>query len=177
MAYDPIYHREYYQRNKERKRALGAAWEKDNPEKVREIRKRTRVKRVANGKDAEVRQRWERSNRDYILWSAARQRARRGGIEFTISRQDVVIPERCPVLGIELNVTERGRMRPDSPSLDKIDPTKGYVPGNVWVISWRANRMKSDASPTELRLFCEGMLRLLNTESATVQRWLGRAEK
>lgn len=63
-------------------------------------------------------------------------------------------------------------MQASSPSLDRIDNRMGYVPGNVWVISWKANRMKSDASMEELRVFCTNMLALLETQ--TVQRWLGR---
>lgn len=39
-----------------------------------------------------------------------------------------------------------------SPSLDKIIPSLGYVPGNVLVISWRANRIKCDATANELML-------------------------
>jgi hypothetical protein len=38
----------------------------------------------------------------------------------------------------------------NSPSLDRIDTSKGYVKGNVWVISWRANKLKSDATLAEL---------------------------
>jgi hypothetical protein len=40
-----------------------------------------------------------------------------------------------------------------SPSLDKIIPSRGYVKGNVMVVSSKANLMKSDASVTELRDF------------------------
>lgn len=162
MAYDPEYHREYYQRNKERRRANAKAWEEKNREKVRASHRQGQARRRALGLDKPVRLRWEANNRDYVLWNAARQRARRDGLRFEIERSDVAIPECCPILGIKLNLGgEKGRMQPDSPSLDKIDPSKGYVPGNVWVISWRANRMKSDATPDELRAFCEGMLRLL----------------
>lgn len=167
MTYDPEYHREYYQANKEKKLAQAKEWERRNPDKVRAMRERQRERRRLSGKDAEVRKRWEADNRDYILWNAARQRAKRDGLPFTITREDVVIPDVCPILGIELEKLERGRMNPASPSLDKIDPSLGYVPGNVWVISWRANRMKCDASPEELLKFCNGMI-------AAIQGWLKR---
>ena len=60
------------------------------------------------------------------------------------------MPERCPVFDIQLvwNSVKRSH---NSPSLDRIEATKGYVPGNVWVISWRANDIKNDATPAELR--------------------------
>lgn len=161
MTYSKEYHAEYYRANIDKKRAQRENWAKENPEKVKECARRVAAKRHASGKTVAIRQKWERQNRDYILWNAAKQRSKRMGLEFTIEKSDIVIPENCPVLGMRLNVEERGRMRPDSPSLDKIDPKKGYVPGNVWVISWRANRMKSDASLEELRLFCDGMLSAL----------------
>jgi len=85
------------------------------------------------------------------LLGGARKRAKLFGIPLEIGLSDIVIPERCPVLGIAL--VRGDRPTPASPSLDRIDPRRGYVPGNVQVISTRANRMKSDASLAELRLF------------------------
>lgn len=46
----------------------------------------------------------------------------------------------------------------NSPSLDRIDPTKGYVPGNVQVVSFLANRAKSNLSDAQLRTFCTAIL-------------------
>lgn len=95
-----------------------------------------------------------------MLWKAhvvqkARSRARKRGLEATITARDLYWPTHCPVLGIELYYPERkgkvGRPRLDLPSLDRWDNTKGYVPGNVYVISARANTIKSNASASELR--------------------------
>lgn len=62
----------------------------------------------------------------------------------------------CPIFGVPLDWScERGSgisALPNSPSLDRIDPERGYVKGNVWIISHRANRIKSDASHEELKL-------------------------
>ena len=82
----------------------------------------------------------------------AKARATRAGVPFEISAPDIIIPSHCPVLGVELYRTlGRKGGGPNSPSLDRIKPELGYVPGNIIVISNRANRIKSDAAPHELR--------------------------
>ena len=60
-------------------------------------------------------------------------------------------PTHCPVLGTELDYLSRGRAD-NAPSFDKIDPKKGYVPGNVKIMSWRANRIKNDGYPHEFKM-------------------------
>lgn len=84
----------------------------------------------------------------------ARRRARELGIECTITVHDVIIPARCPILGIPL-VRGEGKQAASSPSIDRIRNDEGYVPGNIQVVSYRANRMKSDASDAELKLFAD----------------------
>lgn len=84
------------------------------------------------------------------LFSLAKGRARRNGIEFSISRDDIVIPDTCPVLGIPIKFDPATPRSDQTPTLDRLDPSKGYVPGNVVVMSWRANRLKSDALPDEV---------------------------
>lgn len=88
------------------------------------------------------------------LWSAAKNRARIGGIPFTLKLEDIVIPETCPVFGIPLR-WEEGPRTDNTPSLDRHIPDRGYVPDNVSVISWRANRLKNNATPEELRLLAD----------------------
>ena len=62
------------------------------------------------------------------------------------------MPEFCPVLGIALQPNDKAGPIDSSPSLDRIAPSLGYVPGNVRVISFRANRLRADATAAELRL-------------------------
>lgn len=94
---------------------------------------------------------WQRQKRgedtpEKTMLRAAKGRARKHGFEFGISEKDIAIPRVCPVLGIEMD-----RRTPDhAPSLDRVDTLRGYVPGNVMVISARANRIKSDGLPHEL---------------------------
>jgi hypothetical protein len=88
----------------------------------------------------------------------ARSRARTKHLKFNINSEYVrsLVVTHCPILGIPLEWSRcRGNGKlsvAGSPSLDRIDPTKGYVKGNVWIISHRANRIKSDATHEELKL-------------------------
>lgn len=85
---------------------------------------------------------------------AAKSRAKKKGVPFALTVEDIVIPKFCPVLGIELKSAQggAGHMAGDSsPTLDRIIPVFGYVPGNVAVISWRANKLKADGTLDELR--------------------------
>jgi hypothetical protein len=96
--------------------------------------------------------RYRTSTRGWIKGKAAdlRKRASRG-IAVTISEDDIesLITSHCPVLGVTLRYG--GPRASNTASLDRIDPTKGYVPGNVVIISDKANRIKSDATLEELR--------------------------
>jgi hypothetical protein len=71
------------------------------------------------------------------------------GWEFNLRLQDIEVPTHCPILGIELRRNDRIGPGPASPSLDRIDSTKGYIRGNVRVISFRANALKSNATAEE----------------------------
>ena len=90
------------------------------------------------------------------LCARARSRGRKRGLEATIKASDLHWPTHCPVLGIELDYPERSGERgsmiaqPNWPSLDRWDSTKGYVPGNVFVISYRANTLKNNATYEEI---------------------------
>lgn len=86
----------------------------------------------------------------FLMLSAARTRAKKQGVPFNLTEADLVIPEYCPILGVRMRRGE-GKSTPCSPSLDKIIPALGYVPGNIAVISRRANTIKNDASIHELR--------------------------
>lgn len=93
-------------------------------------------------------------NVTHALVNGARGRAKAKGLPFNITAADITIPKRCPILGVLLHVRGGERMlqrHPYSPSLDRIDPEKGYVRGNVRVISHRANSLRLDASIEEIR--------------------------
>lgn len=86
----------------------------------------------------------------------AKARAKKGNYNFTLKVEDIIIPKTCPVLGIPIYVTEgKSGGFNHSPSLDKIDPNKGYTPDNIMVMSQLANAMKANATPEQLLKFSE----------------------
>jgi hypothetical protein len=85
------------------------------------------------------------------MFTGAKQRALKEGLPFDIELDDCKIPDVCPVLGIPFDLGEKDGQRLDaSPSLDKFVPEKGYVKGNVAVISWLANRIKTNAKASDV---------------------------
>lgn len=95
-----------------------------------------------------------------VMWWAACGRAREKKMECTITVNDIIIPAICPVLGIPIFQSEK-RHGPNSPSLDRVDPNKGYIPDNIRVISWRANALKKDATLDEMKRVYEYMVEML----------------
>lgn len=89
-----------------------------------------------------------------IMFYIAKARAKKQNIPFSITIDDIVIPEICPILKIKLKSSTKSPTS-NSPSLDKIIPELGYVKGNIQVISHKANAMKTNASISELLLFSE----------------------
>ena len=79
----------------------------------------------------------------------AKHRAKKLGLPFNVELSDIVIPILCPVLGIPIE-RGRGKLKQNSPTLDRAVPSLGYVKGNVTVISFRANTLKNDASVVEI---------------------------
>lgn len=95
-----------------------------------------------------------KSNKRYKMWCGIKKRAKEKGLEFNLTLDDIPpIPDVCPVLGIPI-IPNDGVNAPtdNSPSIDRIDSTKGYVKGNIRIISNRANRIKADATVEELRM-------------------------
>jgi hypothetical protein len=88
----------------------------------------------------------------HYMVTAAKQRASKKGLDFNIEKSDIVIPEYCPILGVKLINGNKDDYE-YTPSLDRIDPTKGYVKGNIQVISKKANSMKNNANEKELLAF------------------------
>lgn len=78
----------------------------------------------------------------YLL-NQVRYRAKKTGKEFDLTKEELYVPEFCPILGIPLFFTE-GKRTDNSYSIDRIDNSKGYTKDNVRVISLAANIRKGD---------------------------------
>lgn len=97
----------------------------------------------------------EKLNRDWkvdaarLLYKNIKSRCKRLGREFSIDLEDIIIPEKCPVFGFELKRENRETWM-CAPSVDRIDSSKGYIKGNVAVVSRRANILKKDSTLEEL---------------------------
>lgn len=103
---------------------------------------------------------------NYMVKSA-RKRAKEKNLPFDIDHEYIrsLVVSHCPVFGMPLEwSTYRGKGTggiANSPSLDRIDPTKGYVKGNVWIISNKANSIKNNATHEELKLVTEAVGRAI----------------
>lgn len=98
---------------------------------------------------------------EYRILTRAKSRAKQNNIPFNLTIEDIEVPEVCPLLGIPIEIQPNKGYHPNSPSLDKIIPEKGYIKGNVWVISNRANTLKNDATLSELKLLVERLEEVL----------------
>lgn len=86
------------------------------------------------------------------LFHSCKTRAEQKGLEFNITKDDIIIPEFCPILLKPIICGDKENYQ-FSPSVDRIDNTKGYIKGNIQVISMKANKIKNDATIEELILF------------------------
>lgn len=89
------------------------------------------------------------------------------GIYINIEPYDIEINEFCPFFETKLNYNStigRGTSfrDPHAYSIDRIDNSKGYVKGNVMILSRLANTMKRDATIPELKTFCTNIIKIYN---------------
>lgn len=104
------------------------------------------------------------------LYRNAKNRAKKKGIEFNLQISDINIPEYCPYLHIKLiSGTYSDRKYGNSPTLDRINPSLGYIPSNIEVISDLANRMKQNSTQEQLVIFAKSILSRFDNESYKLQ--------
>ena len=155
-------HKLYRENNREKVLKRNKLYRENNREK--ELKRKKLYRENNREKVLESHKLYYENNREKCLLQKARQRARKKSLPFSLTEEDIVIPDTCPVLGIQLFSGE-GVMCDNSPNLDRIIPEKGYVPGNVRVISQRANRIKSNATAEEIRLVWEDLLKIEKDEN------------
>lgn len=115
---------------KERAREAAKKYRKEHPEWAKQTKRRARLK-------------LKETKPEYLIWLETKKRAKARGIKFDLEVEEILIPKTCPILGIELSFG-KGTVHDASPSLDRIVPEKGYVKGNCFIISSKANRMKQE---------------------------------
>ena len=150
-AYVKEYQKRYREKNKEKVSKWATDWYAKNKEKVK--LKNLEYNLKYPGKIAQRRREWADKNVEKRMFKNVKSRATREAVLFNIQLSDIVVPSKCPILNIEFKHDNRGNAKYNSPSLDRIDNSKGYIKGNVQVISYRANTMKGDATPEELLKF------------------------
>ena len=89
---------------------------------------------------------WANVDRKKRMILKQRGRAKERGIEFSITEKDLELPECCPILDLKLDYFSHSAAVDNIATIDRIDSSKGYIPGNIQIISFLANRIKSDAS-------------------------------
>ena len=143
---------EHYGVSRERVRQVFKQYKVD-PESVGQ---RVTRKAAREARNAAYRLKWG-DKQDTDLYAAQRHKftrkkahATRVGWEWEIEFGPLEWPTHCPILGIELDYFSEYRAEA-SPSFDRLDTSKGYVPGNVQILSWRANRIKNDGTAEEHR--------------------------
>lgn len=108
----------------------------------------------------EARQYFKTKDKQRHSLETIRGRAKKMGLAFDLEYDDLNPPEKCPVFGYILERTAYSEKKNNhlSPSVDRIDPNKGYTKDNIQIISNLANVMKHDATPEQLVMFATWVL-------------------
>ena len=103
-----------------------------------------------------------------VMLTGAKHRAKKNNLEFRLTREHVYKLAQqayCPISKrpfdwkLEITANRQGSHTPDSPTLDRIDPRRGYTDDNVWLISYRMNSIKNDGTPQELVMISQAVNR------------------
>lgn len=89
---------------------------------------------------------YKNKSQEYNILHRAKTRSVRFNLEFNLELSDIIIPEICPIFKVPFIVGDVNL----TPSIDRIDPNKGYIKGNIMIISNKANRIKSNGTPEEI---------------------------
>jgi hypothetical protein len=128
--------RKWRDANRERVREINRNYRKNNPDKIRSQKSKC----------------WASNPGVYFterLFNSARRRSKESGVEFTITREFVlkkVMSGMCEMTGLPFSFAHMGSKQgthPFAPSLDRIDPIKGYTPENSRLVLWGVNCAKN----------------------------------
>ena len=106
----------------------------------------------------EIRRNSRENNPALRLINSTKKTAKVKGIEHNLLPEDLILPEYCPLLEIKIDYSAGNGKNMYNPSVDRIDSSKGYVKGNVEVMSSLANIMKNKATIEQLKTFAKNIL-------------------
>ena len=141
------------ERNRESERARARAYYKQNKKEI--LRKEKETNKLFPEKRRKVVERFEmKQGKSKRILAQTKYRAKKINCDFNLEVSDIIIPDRCPVLDIELVINKK-KPKYNSISVDRIEPKLGYTKGNIQIMSYQANAMKQNATPEELLKFAE----------------------
>lgn len=118
--------------------------------------KRSNARWNSSDKAKTAKDKWKERNPKWA-WvvsavGSARTRAKYKNLAFDLTNDYVyeLAYDLCPIFLEPMSYGGTGRQVWNSASLDRLDPSKGYVQGNVAVISFKANIIKSNANSQEV---------------------------
>lgn len=169
------YHREYYKKNKKiilKKKKLYSKKNKDlisTNKKIYYTKNKIKLS-IKNKKYREKNKIFlQKKNKERyetglipierILYNSAKRRAKEKGLDFNIDKNDIKVFKNCPLLRIKL-IRGKEIFHDGSPTIDRINNKKGYVKGNVHVISHKANRMKNNSTLGQLKTLVKNLEKL-----------------
>ena len=162
---------------KAKKYAYTKQWKEQNKDKVREQKRKyyaeNREKIIQQQTDSinrnperrkktsEYWRQYSRDNYEARLLTSIKSRAKKKGIDFNLELSDLIIPEFCPKTGISL-VKHRGNSTNDkfydTPSVDRIDCSKGYIKGNIQIVCYWYNVAKLTFTDKQMLEFCKKVI-------------------
>lgn len=142
---DPEYHKKWWAKNKHKYK--NRETKRTDPDYQKNWYLKNKERKANEAKEE------RRNNPEKALYKSCKYSSKRRGIDFDLELSDIIIPDICPILKKPLKPLTRY-----APTVDRIDNSLGYVKGNVWVISRKANTMKLDADSQELKLFADWVI-------------------
>ena len=149
---------------KEEIKEYNKKWRESNKEKIKEYNKKRTTERKSESSSKDYRnnktKEFRENNYEKFLLYQIKASAKKRNLEFNLTIEDIVIPKFCKYTNIELTKTIGGGLLNSAPSIDRIDTNKGYIKGNIQIISHLANKMKSNCTIDELLTFAENVIKL-----------------
>lgn len=151
-------------------------WRHNNPEKHRA----SVLANIVNIRESHKQcgRRWRAKDPERHLYYKVKYTSKSKNLPFNIDVADILIPEFCPMLGIPLVTGGKGSAcSPNLATVDRLIPELGYVKGNINVVSFRANRIKNDATLEELEAITRYVKEATKSQSDTYTKAESNSEQ